>query len=291
MESKEWLTTQEAADLLDVTTARIRQMIAEKQINAQKMGGKYRGQWQINTNDLKKLVHKKGVTNTMRVKNLMTPSPITAHIETNYNEALRLMKKNAINHLPIVDNKGKPIGIVTTGGMLRATPSPVTTLNVFEIASMLDNVTMGSIMVSPVFAVDENCSISTAANFMLINKIDSLLIVQEDALVGIITAADIFRAFVDITGGSQAGTRIEAKLPNEKGHLAPFIQALSNAGSFIVSLSISNDSPEYGYIDVKERGGDEAEIRKELDKLGWVEIVNFRKSDSYQLLSFGKTRK
>ncbi len=291
MESKEWITTQEAADLLDVTTARIRQLIAEKQINAQKMGGKYRGQWQINKKDLKKRVHEKGVTKTMRVKNLMTPSPITAHIETNYNEALRLMKKNNINHLPIVDNKGKPIGIVTTGGMLRATPSPVTTLNVYEIATLLDIVTMGDIMVSPVLAVDENCSISTAANFMLNNKIDSLLITHEDNLVGIITAADIFRAFVDITGGSQSGTRIEAKLPNEKGHLAPFIQALSNAGSFIVSLSISNDSPEYGYIDVKERGGDETEIRKELDKLGWVEIVNFRKSDSYQLLSFGKERK
>ena len=85
MELTEWITTQEAADLLGVTTTRVRQMIAEKQINAQKMGGKYRGQWQINTNDLKKLVHKKGVTKTMRVKNLMTSSPITALIDTNYN--------------------------------------------------------------------------------------------------------------------------------------------------------------------------------------------------------------
>ncbi len=138
------------------------------------------------------------------------------------------------NHLPIVDNKGKPIGLVTTGGMLRAAPSPVTTLNAFEIISLLDNVTMGSIMVSRVFAVDETCSITNAANFMLKNRIDSLLITHEEILVGIITAADIFRIFVEITGGSQAGTRIEAKMPNQKGHLAPFIQALSNASSYIV---------------------------------------------------------
>lgn len=224
----------------------------------------------------------------MRVKNLMTPNPIVANLETNYNEALRLMKKNNINHLPIIDNKGRPIGLVTTGGMLRATPSPVTTLNVFEIASMLDNVTMGSIMVSPVLAVDESCSITNAANFMLTNKIDSLLITRDDTLVGIITAADIFRAFVGITGGGQSGTRIEAKMPNQKGHLAPFIQALSNAGSFIVSLSISNESPDYGYIDVKERGGNEAEIRKEIEKLGYVEIINFHQSDSDKLLTFSK---
>lgn len=289
MESKEWLTTQEAADRLGVTPTRIRQLIAENQISAQKMGGKYRGQWQINAVEIEKRVHEKGVTQTMRVKNLMTPSPIVANLETNYNEALRLMKKNNINHLPIVDNKGRPIGLVTTGGMLRATPSPVTTLNVYEIATMLDNVTMGSIMVSPVLAVDESCSITNAANFMLKNRIDSLLITREDTLVGIITAADIFKAFVDITGGSQSGTRIEAKLPNQKGHLAPFIQALSNAGSFIVSLAISNESPDYGYIDVKERGGNEDEIRKEIEKLGYVEIVNFRQSDSDKLLTFGKS--
>jgi len=289
MEPKEWLTTQEAADQLGVTPTRIRQLIAENQISAQKMGGKYRGQWQINAAEIEKRVHEKGVTQTMRVKNLMTPSPIVANLETNYNEALRLMKKNNINHLPIVDNKGRPIGLVTTGGMLRATPSPVTTLNVYEIATMLDNVTMGSIMVSPVLAVDESCSITNAANFMLKNRIDSLLITREDTLVGIITAADIFKAFVDITGGSQSGTRIEAKLPNQKGHLAPFIQALSNAGSFIVSLAISNESPDYGYIDVKERGGNEDEIRKEIEKLGYVEIVNFRQSDSDKLLTFGKS--
>jgi len=288
MESKEWITTQEAAERLGVTPARIRQMVAENQISARKMGSKYRGQWQIKSSDIEKKLHEKGVTESMRVKNLMTPSPIVAILETNYNEALRLMKKNNINHLPIVDNKGRPIGLVTTGGMLRAAPSPVTTLNVFEIASMLDNVTMGSIMVSPVFAVDESCSITNAANFMLMNKIDSLLITQDDILVGIITAADIFRTFVEITGGGQSGTRIEAKLPNQKGHLAPFIQAISNAGSFIVSLAISNESPDYGYIDVKERGGNEDEIRKELEKLGYVEIVNFRHSDSDKLLTFSK---
>ena len=288
MGTEEWLTTQEAADRLGVTTARIRQMVAENQITARKMGSKYRGQWQVKASEVEKRLHKKGVTQTMRVRNRMTPNPITASLETNYNDALRLMKKNNINHLPIVDNNGRPIGLVTTGGMLRAAPSPVTTLNMFEIASLLDKITMESIMVSPVFAVDETCSITNAANFMLKNRIDSLLITRDGVLVGVITAADIFRTFVEITGGGQAGTRIEAKLPNQKGHLAPFIQALSNAGSFIVSLAISNESPDYGYIDVKERGGNEDEIRKEIEKLGYVEIINFRKSDTDQLLTFGK---
>jgi len=44
MELKEWNSTQEAAERLGVTTARIRQMVAENQISARKMGSKYRGQ-------------------------------------------------------------------------------------------------------------------------------------------------------------------------------------------------------------------------------------------------------
>ena len=288
MEAKEWITTQEAADRLGVTTARIRQMVAENQVGAQKMGSKYRGQWQIKANDIEKLLHLKGVTQAMRVKNRMTPNPIVATLKTNFNEALRLMKLNNIQHLPVVDAKGKPVGIVTQSDMLRTEPSPVTTLNVFEIASYLDNVTMEKIMTSPVLAVDESCSITNAADFMLINKIDSLLVMREENLVGIITIADIFRTFIEITGGGQPGSRIEARIPNQKGHLAPFIQAFSNAGSYIVSLAITtSENNDYGYMDLKERGGNEDDIRKELDKLGYVEIVSFRHSDSDKLLTFG----
>ena len=146
---------------------------------------------------------------------------------------------------------------------------------------------MESLMTSPVLAVDESCSITNAANFMLVNEIDSLLVMQEEKLVGIITISDIFRTFVEITGGGQSGSRIEAKIPIQKGHLAPFVQALTNANSFIVSLSIANDE-DHGYIDVKERGGDEDAIRAELFKLGFVEITSFRQSDSDELLTFGK---
>jgi acetoin utilization protein AcuB len=287
MEDKEWITTQEAAERLGVTTARIRQMVAENQITARKMGGKYRGQWQIKSIEVEKRLHQKGVTQTMRVKNRMTPNPIVANPKTNYNDALRLMKQNHIKHLPIVNEKGKPVGIVTQTNMAHAAPSPVTTLNVFEIVSYLDNVTMETIMASPVLAVDESCSITNAANFMLTNEIDSLLVMRDDTLVGIITIADIFKTFIEMTGGGQAGSRIEARLPNQKGHLAPFIQALSNAGSYIVSLALSGNEEQYGYWDVKERGGNEDKIREELDKLGYAEILSFRQSESDKLLTFG----
>jgi acetoin utilization protein AcuB len=289
MNPEEWITTQEAAERLGVTTARIRQMVAENQFTAQKMGSKYRGQWQIKASEVEERIHAKGVTGTMRVKNRMTPNPIVANPKTNYNEALRLMQQNHIKHLPVVDAHGKLIGMVTQGDMLRAEPSPVTTLSVFEIASLLEKVTMDKIMSSPVYAVDETCSITNAANFMLTNEVDCLPVVRDRKLVGIITDTDIFKTFVEITGGTQSGSRIEARIPDQKGTLAPFVQALTDADSYIVSVAVSHgEGGTYGHVDVKERGGNEEKIRAALEKLENVEIIAFRPSDDDKVLKFGK---
>jgi acetoin utilization protein AcuB len=262
-------------------------MVAEGQLTGQKMGNKYRGQWQIKASDVEIRAHQKGVTYTMRVKNRMTPSPITASPDTNYNEALRLMQQNNIKNLPILDKKGRLVGLVTRGDMLRTEPSPVSTLSVYEIASLLEKVTMKKIMSSPVYAVTENCSITNAANFMLEKNIKSLPVVQDDKLVGIITDTDIFKTFVEITGGGQPGTHIEARMPDQKGQLAPFIQAITDADSYIVSVVITYEDEGYGHVDVKERGGDEDRLRQELGKLSSVDQINFRASGRDELLQFG----
>jgi acetoin utilization protein AcuB len=286
--TEKWITTKEAGEILGVTSARIRQMVSNNQLAGKKMGGKYRGQWLIKANDVEKKAHLKGVTGTMRVRNRMTPNPITAKPKTNFNDALRLMEQNNIKSLPIIDANNKLVGLVTYQDMLRAEPSPVTSLSVFEIASLLEKVTMEKIMQKPVFAVEETCGITNAAKFMLQNDIGCLPVVRGDNLVGIITDTDIFKTFVDITGGSQSGSRIEVRMPDQKGRLAPFIEAFAKADSYIVSVTITYDHDgEHAFVDIKERGGDEMMLRKGIDNLGDVEILEFRPSDEDRLLKFG----
>ena len=107
-------------------------------------------------------------------------------------------------------------------------------------------------------------------------------------LVGIITDTDIFKTFVDITGGNQPGSRIEARMPDQKGKLAPFIAAITGAGSYIVSVTITYDHDgEHAYVDVKERGGDEDKIRYELEKLEDLEIIEFHPDHEEKVLRFG----
>jgi acetoin utilization protein AcuB len=284
----EWITTRDAADRLGVTSARIRQMVSDGEITGKKIGGKYRGQWQVSAKEIEKRVHMKGVTGTMRVKNRMTPNPVTATLKTSYNQALRLMQQNKIKSLPILDSHGNLVGIVTQSDMLRAEPSPVTTLSVYEMASLLEKVTMDKIMSKPVLAIDESCTITEAANYMVINDLGCLPVMRDGKLAGIITDSDIFKTFIDITGGGQAGTRIEARMPDQKGQLAPFIEAFTKADSYIVSVAISYDKDgEHAFVDIKERGGDENKIMEELNKLKNVEVIEFRTSEKDKLYRFG----
>lgn len=288
MEDQEWIVTKEAADRLGVTPARIRQLIAEEQLSGQKLGGKYRGQWLVRASEIELRLQKKGVNGSMRVKNRMTRNPVTATPKTTYNEAMRMMEKNDIHHLPILKKNGDLVGIVSQSDMLEAEPSRVSTLSVYEIASLLEKVTMDQLMSQPVMAIQGDCSISEAAHYMLEEDVGCLPVMDGKELVGIITDTDIFKTFVEVTGGGEAGTRIEAKLPNVMGQLAAFTKAATDAGAWIVSLALTYDeSGEFFYIDMKERGGDEDKIRSLVDEMGTVEFIEFTPCTSDQLESHG----
>ena len=107
MENGTWISTKEASEILGVSTARVRQLMAAGQLTGNKLGGKYRGQWMVSRADIIKRLFetKKGEKNTMRVKNRMTRAPITAGPKTTYNEALKLMENNML----LIQNNWKVI--------------------------------------------------------------------------------------------------------------------------------------------------------------------------------------
>jgi acetoin utilization protein AcuB len=222
----------------------------------------------------------------MKVSHRMTTNPITATPKTSYREAIHLMQGNHVNHLPIVTDKGRLVGLVTQEDMLSASPSPVTSLSVFEIYSLLDKIKMEQIMSKPVLAVKADCSLPAAARFMVDNDVGCLPVMEGDKLIGIITDTDIFKAFIEVMGGGQPGSRIEVELPDKKGQLAATLSAMAAAGSSIVSVTVFEDRPGYAIVDIKERGGDEKKLREELEKLGTAEIIEFRPDEEYELLSF-----
>ena len=69
---------------------------------------------------------------SMFVRDVMTANPITVTPDVSVMEALEIMKRSKVRRLPVVQG-GKLVGIVTDRDLLQVSPSPATSLSVFEI--------------------------------------------------------------------------------------------------------------------------------------------------------------
>uniref|UniRef100_M0ZXU1 CBS domain containing protein n=2 Tax=Solanum TaxID=4107 RepID=M0ZXU1_SOLTU len=68
-------------------------------------------------NEVQKLL---GKTKGKVVGDLMTPAPLVVRESTNLEDAARLLLKTKYRRLPVVDGKGKLVGIITRGNVVRA---------------------------------------------------------------------------------------------------------------------------------------------------------------------------
>lgn len=175
----------------------------------------------------------------MLVRELMTPNPVTITIDTTVPEALRMMHEGNFRELPVLDTSGQLIGIVSDKDLLYASPSPATSLSIWEIKDLLSKVKVEQVINRKVQTASEDMPVEEAARLMADLKIGSLVVMREKNIVGIITKTDLFKAFLTMLGGRRPGVRIAAITPGAKGTVAKITQAIANAGGDIVGLGFS----------------------------------------------------
>ncbi|MFY3739999.1 MAG: CBS domain-containing protein [Candidatus Nitrosomirales archaeon] len=114
--------------------------------------------------------------------------------------AIGLMAKHKISSVVIVDERNKPVGILTEKDAIRIVSER-------ERPLMLR---LGSVMSSPLVTVSSASSLSTVLNLMSSKNINHLPVVENEKLVGIITEKDIFKhvlrniqSIQEIAGASQ----------------------------------------------------------------------------------------
>ncbi|NLJ75697.1 MAG: CBS domain-containing protein [Peptococcaceae bacterium] len=155
----------------------------------------------------------------MFIHDYMSRAPITISQETPVLKALSIMKKNKIRQLPVVLG-GKLIGLVTEKDLLNVSPSPATSLSIFEVNYLLAKITVKDAMVKDVMTVTPDTTIEETALLMREHKINSVPVVENDALVGIITDSDIFDAMVKLFGYGKPGVRMVIEAKDRVGLLA-----------------------------------------------------------------------
>ena len=159
-------------------------------------------------------------------RNLVTLSP-----EASVAEALALCREKRIRHIPILE-EGRLVGIVSDRDLRDASPA----LGDPERTKALQKIRVGEVMTQEVTTIDPQDFIENAAQEMYELKIESLPVVAEEGLLGIITSSDMMRALVTLAGLPEPGTRIEVRVPDRAGILAEVVGKIHDLEVDIVSV-------------------------------------------------------
>lgn len=151
----------------------------------------------------------------MYVRNRMTANPYTVSPEATIAEALELMRHRNIRRVPVVKN-GKLVGIISEKKLLEVSPSPATSLSIFEINYLLSKTKVDSVMTKNPITVSPNDLLEEAATRMRDNDVGALPVVDSGKVVGIITESDIFDSFMELLGVRDIGSRITIEIADDK---------------------------------------------------------------------------
>lgn len=190
----------------------------------------------------------------MLIGERMSYPVITVPKDMPINEALTLMRREKIRRLPVTD-KGNLVGIVSDVDLLNASPSPATSLSIWEMNYLLSKITVKDVMTKQVLTVFEDTPIEEAARIMADNKIGGLPVVRGQEVVGIITETDLFKIFLELMGAREKGIRMTIMVDNVPGQLAKIANAIaSEGGNIFASGSFLGDDPSNRELTIKVSG-------------------------------------
>jgi CBS domain-containing protein len=138
----------------------------------------------------------------MTVKDAMTKSPITIDPDAPLGAAVATMTDRRVRHLPVVDDQGRLVGMITDRDLRNAAFSPALAeylsrsaqrrlrgvTEAFEDMRVRDAMTWGVVTTSP------EAPLAQAAAIMAEGRFGSLPVVEGGKLVGLVTERDVLKA-------------------------------------------------------------------------------------------------
>ncbi|MBG0790360.1 MAG: CBS domain-containing protein [Desulfovibrionaceae bacterium] len=177
----------------------------------------------------------------MLVLDWMTKDVVTITPDRSMMKCSKVMKDHHISRVPVVDEDGRLLGIVSDRDVKDASPSKATTLDMHELYYLLSEIKIKDIMTRKVMTIQPDDTVEKAAVIMLEHNFGGLPVVDEDnKVVGIITDTDIFKVLVDITGVYEGGAQVCLHIPTASGSLAPIINFLKDHGARVMSILTQN---------------------------------------------------
>ena len=125
------------------------------------------------------------------VEEIMSPDPITVRVDQPLQEAARLLEENEISGVPVVDQGGILVGVLSESDLVRARANE-------QLWDRWPTLTVRHLMHAPVLTADRSMTVLEAAVLMERAHVHRLVVVAEDQQtpVGIISTSDLVRSMV-----------------------------------------------------------------------------------------------
>ncbi len=124
-----------------------------------------------------------------KVRDIASPDPVTIGPEAPLAAALAAMRERDVRHLPVVDDAGRLVGILTDRDLRRAAYARARALREARRDLLVQDV-----MSCAVVTTHPEASIAEAAGELYERRVGSLPVVDRGRLVGILTERDLLRA-------------------------------------------------------------------------------------------------
>jgi acetoin utilization protein AcuB len=172
----------------------------------------------------------------MYVGTVMHTELVTVQPDMSFVKASKLTKEKEIDHLLVVDAKGKLLGIVSDRDLKQSWASPATSLSAHELNYLLDQLTVEMIMAKKLITVTADMTIERAAQTMRENRINALPVMQDGKLVGLITSRDVMDILLDAIGIGSDSLRFTILAKDRIGFVAEVARLLNEAQISIRSI-------------------------------------------------------
>jgi acetoin utilization protein AcuB len=173
----------------------------------------------------------------MLVGQIMTRKIVAISPDRGVGQALKLMQKHQIRHLPVM-KKNHMVGWITSRDLREVL-----------LASMLEEIKVGDVMVQAPLSVSPDTEVEEAARLIHEHKIGGMPVMEGDELVGVITMLDLISAFIAMLGLLKSSSRLDLRLENRPEALDAATRLIKETGGKVINVALGpakgNKRPYY----------------------------------------------
>jgi CBS domain-containing protein len=140
----------------------------------------------------------------LKARDLMSTEVITVSPKATVTDAAKKMVDNRVSGLPVVDDEGKLIGVISEGDLLRrveigtdaGTPGSLFTLELAHQFLKAHGQHVEDVMTQKVASVVENTGLTEIASLMQLMRFKRVPVTDHGKVIGVVSRADVLKVLV-----------------------------------------------------------------------------------------------